>query len=466
MLISAVARQNGYETYLCDLNHEDPVRKVTSLKPDIIAYSSSTGEAKHYIRANQRIKQESPQIFTIMGGPHPTFYPDFLHQTTLDAICIGEGEGAFRDLLCSLSAGHSVNGIPNIQTREHPVIDLRNLVEDLDSVPFPDYALIYDNTPMGDYPLKSFITSMGCPFNCAYCFNHAWRQLYSGKGKIVRRHSVDWVIESIERVRKRWPLSNVKFYDDIFCYRADDWLEEFSRKYKQAINLPFFILTRADLLTEDMVKLLKAAGCRTISMSIEAGNPKIRNEVLNRRMSDKQIIKAHQLCQKYGIYTFTNCIVGLPGATFEDEVSSIDLCLKSRVDWAEFPIFYPYPGTELGNKAIEMGLYTPDYETMHTSYMYRSPLSCFSEKEKNLQMNLAALAPVVAALPFLRNLVINHLLHRPHNRIFTLLYYLVKMRIIRGKIYQTKTNLRESLKIFIRSLRQELFRHESPDESI
>ena len=98
-MVSAVARQEGHEVYLCEMNSENPLQRIVKLKPDLIAYSSSTGEAKHYIALNQRIKKEFPEIFTIMGGPHPTFYPDMIHQTTLDAICIGEGEEAFLELI-------------------------------------------------------------------------------------------------------------------------------------------------------------------------------------------------------------------------------------------------------------------------------------------------------------------------------------------------------------------------------
>jgi len=458
MIISAMAKEIGCDTCLCQLGKENVLERVIRERPDIVAYSSSTGEAKHYIGINQLIKDKFPNIFTIMGGPHPTFYPDLVRETTLDAVCIGEGEGAVVDLISKLSSGESLRDIPNIFVRGGTNHEVRDLIEDLDSLPFPDYGLFYDSTEMGKSTLKAFMASRGCPYNCSYCFNDCWNKIYRGHGKIVRRHSVDWVIEDIRRVKEKWCLSTVKFYDDIFVYRADDWLEEFARKYKKYIDLPFFILTRCDLLTEDMVKLLKYAGCRTISMSIEAGNPRIRKELLNRNMSNEQIINAHELCQKYGIYTFANCIVGLPGTSLWNDLESVDLATKCKVDWTEFPIFYPYPGTELGDRTIAMEMYTPDYKKMHTSYMFRSLLNCFSEKEKDVQENLTTLAPVAVALPKLRNLLMKHLIYWRPNRLFTLTFYLVKMYIIRHKIYVTKTNHWQSFLIYLRTLKQELFR--------
>jgi anaerobic magnesium-protoporphyrin IX monomethyl ester cyclase len=460
--ISAIAIREGHQTYLCEMNTEDPLERIAKLQPDIVAYSSSTGEAKHYFRLNYLIKKKFPDIFTVMGGPHPTFYPNVIFEDSLDAICIGEGEGAFADLLRALSNRQSFEDIPNIVTKsKKDRFSVRNLVEDLDILPFPDYSLVYDNTPMGRYPLKSIITSRGCPYYCTYCFNSAWRKIYAGRGKVTRRHSVDYVIDEIRYVRKNWSLSCVKFYDDIFSYKADNWLEEFSRKYKKYPNLPFFILTRADLLTEDMIKLLKNAGCHTISMSIEAGNEDIRNRVLKRNMSDEQIIQVHRLCDKYGIYTFTNCIVGLPGTSIGNDIETLNLAIKAKVAWAEFPIFYPYPRTELGDHTIEMGFYKPEYEKMHTSYQYKSLLECFTEKEKNAQMNFSLLGSVAVVFPSLRNLIVRYLIYIPHNILFTWVYYFTKMYVFRKKIYVTKTTFLESLRIFIRSLKQEWFRHEN-----
>lgn len=460
--VAGVVKNKGYSTYLCELNTHNPFEIIEEVKPDVIAYSASTGEAKHYLNLNSLLKRKYPHIFTIMGGPHPTFYPDVVYQGCLDAICVGEGEEAFVDLLEAIENGKSYHEIPNIVTPENRnSFSVRNLIEDLDSLPFPDYGLIYDNTSLGKFPLKSIVTSRGCPYNCTYCFNAAWREIYREKGGVIRRHSVDYVIDLLRYIKSKWPLSCVKFYDDIFAYKVDDWLEEFAYKYKRYINLPFFILTRADLLTEEMVKLLKYAGCRTISMSIEAGNPDIRRNMLNRNMSDEQIIKAHRLCEKYDIYTFTNCIIGLPDTNLKNDLESLDLCIKSRVDWVEFLIFHPYPGTELGEYTIKKGYFKPDFNKFHTSYQYKSPLNCFTEREKNIQMNLEVLGPVAVVFPKFKYLILKFLIYFPHNFLFTIMYYLTKMYVFRKKIYITKTNLWTSMVIFLRSLRQEWFRHEN-----
>jgi anaerobic magnesium-protoporphyrin IX monomethyl ester cyclase len=462
--LSAVAKKSGHQVYLCEMNSEDPLKRIVELKPDLVAYSSSSGEAKHYLKLNQFIKDRFPGLFTIMGGPHPTFFPDVIKDSTLDAICIGEGEGAFVELLEALQNKKDIGSIPNIMTKESRQINIRCLLEDLDSLPHPDYDLFFGINSFGSYPLKSFMNSRGCPYHCTYCLNHAWNKLHAGKGRIVRRHSVGYVIEGIERVREKWPLSSIKFYDDIFSYQADAWLEEFSRAYKERIGLPFFALIRADILNEEIARLLKAAGCRTLSMSIEAGNQEIRNRLLKRSMTDEQLIKAHEICRKYGIFTFTNCILGLPETTIKNDLESIDLAIRCKVDWAEFAVFYPYPKTELGQYCIDKGYYHPDYERMHTSCMSVSPLSCFTDKEKALQRNLCTLGAVAVVFPVLRKVVYGCMIKLKHNRFYTFLYYLTKMYVFRRKIYVTKTTFSNSVRIFLRSLRQELYRHGDSDK--
>lgn len=158
-VISAIVRQEGHEAFLTEVNSENTLERIAKLKPDVVAYSASTGEAKHYLRIDRKIKERFPEIFTIMGGPHPTFFPEMINESTLNCVCQGEGEGALADILKALSVGKIIDNIPNIITKRNLRLSrnaVRHLIEDLDSLPFPDYGLLYDNTPMGRYPLKNF----------------------------------------------------------------------------------------------------------------------------------------------------------------------------------------------------------------------------------------------------------------------------------------------------------------------
>lgn len=458
MTISAVAKKNGHSTHLGIMARENILDKIKSIKPDVVAYSASTGEHKYYLDINNKIKSNFRNIFTIMGGAHTTFNPETIKESTLDAVCVGEGEGAFGELLEALGNGRDVNNIANIVTENNSNSGVRNLYDDLDKIPFPDRDLFYKTTEMGRFPLKSFMASRGCPYFCTYCFNHAFRELYKGKGKPIRRHSVDYIITQIKEVKDRYPLGFVKFYDDIFTYQVDLWLEEFVEKYKRYINLPFLCLTRADLLTEEMARLLKEAGCFSISMSIEAGNPIFRNRLLKRNMTNEQIINAFNICHRLGIKTFSNNILGLPYATVENEIETLDLNIKCKVSFAEFPIFHPYPKTELGNYCIENGIYNHDYLDLHMSYMNKSPLSCFTEREKNIQRNISRLGSLAVFMPFLRNIVVKYLIYLPYNKLFFFCYYLTKSYLVKTKVYPFKMGLRDLTRLFLKSINLESFK--------
>mgnify|MGYP001612078673 CR=1 FL=1 len=448
LLISALAKSKGYHTHLGILSREDIFEKIRKIQPDIIAYSATTGEHKYYVSINEKIKSNFKNIMTIMGGPHSTFCPESISNKnyTFDAFFIGEGDIAFPQFLDVFQKKGDVSSIKNVITRSSRSSELHELVSDLDSLPFPDRDLLYGNTEMGESPIKSFLTSRGCPYHCTYCFNRPFNLMYRGKGKILRRHSVDYVIEEIQRVRHKYPMEVIKFYDDVFAYKADGWIEEFSRRYRAEIGIPFHCLTRANLVTGDILKLLKEAGCVSMVIAIEAGNFEVRKQLLNRDMSNEVIINAFELCKKYGINTYSNNMVGLPNTTIQHDIEPLDLNLKAKVMFGEFFTFHPYPGTELGDYCKKNNICDIHYDDFGMYYTSGSPLSCFTKKEKNIQKNITNLGTVVLMFPFLRNIVINYLIYLPYNKIYFLMYYAVKAYLIKTRIYPFKFKLRRAWK--------------------
>lgn len=441
MLLSALARKKGHQTHLGILSREDIFEKIRKVKPDIVAYSATTGEHKYYVDVNKKIKAQFENIYTIMGGPHATFCPDSIKNYTLDAIFVGEGDISFPEFLDVFEKKGDLSKIKNVITRSLNDNGLNDIMSELDSLPFPDRDLFYANTEMGDSPIKSFLTSRGCPYHCTYCFNKPWNLMYRGKGKVLRRHSVDYVLEDIQRVKRKYHMEVIKFYDDVFAYTVDPWMEEFSRRYKAEIGLPFHCLTRANLVTDDVLKLLKEAGCVSMVIAIEAGNYEVRQRLLKRNMSNEVIIKAFELCRKHGINTYSNNMVGLPDTTIENDIETLDLNLKSGVMFGEFFIFHPYPGTELGEYCRKKNLCNTHYDNFAMYYTAGSPLSCFTEKEKNVQINITKLGTVVLLFPFLRGLVVNYLIYLPYNTLYFLMYYATKAYLVKTRIYPFKFRL-------------------------
>lgn len=463
--IAAEAERDGHTTFYINLNNPDWLGQIDVINPQVVACSVMTGEAKHYYSAASIIKGQFPHILLIAGGAHPTFFPHMVKESSFDVICRGEGEQSFRVLLRGMADGaqlHDFKEIPNLVTLTTPDpynIPMYPLEHHLGVLRPPLWEKVYDHTHLGANPLKSYMTGRGCPFSCGYCFNEGWRDLYSGqRSSGLRKFPVNYIIDDLLEIKQRWPLEYVKFYDDIFVTKADDWFYEFCRAYKRHIDKPFFVLMRAEHMTPGIARYLRDAGCKCISMSIEAKS-EVRRLILNRTQSDEALIKAHEICRFFGISTFTNVIVGLPDTNTIDDLEALELAAKCKPTWIEYPIFEPYPKTELGERTFSKGYAKPDWREVHTSYQYRSRLNCFPDRVKDIQVNFGTLGVIATLFPRFREWIVSDLIFRKPHRVFLLWYFVVKMMRMQKKIYPTGINLWGRLGIYYKSLKQELWRH-------
>lgn len=463
MLLSALAKRKGHTTELAVLSDGDLESVVRDYRPDVAAFSAKTGEHKYYIAANHVIKSVDPEIFTVIGGPHATFFPEIIDKYPFDALCAGEGDDAWPELLDAIESGSPVDSIPNIVTRKNHRPGTRPALRPkrtgIDDLPFLDRELVYRKTRLGRFPMRSFMVGRGCPYKCTYCFNHKYNKLYKGNGPLMSRMSVDRLIAEIKDLKENWETQFIKFYDDIFVMKDDEWLTEFSERYPKEVGLPFHCLMRANLLTEPIVAKLKKAGLASISMSIEAGNDHVRNDILKRNMTKETMVEAFDLCKKYDIPTFSNTIFAIPGTSLDEDIESLDLNLRCHVTFGEFPLFFPYPETELARYAIERGDFDGDFDKLHMSYQSDSPLKCFTDKEKLMQRNLSLLSTVILWKPSLRNVVVKHLIKLPLTSVYFVAYYLVKAALVKNRIYPMKFSLTNTLRGVYESFILEKFKH-------
>lgn len=423
--LSAALKKAGHQTYLICSAKENLFEKLKDIKPDIVAYSITTGTHQEMILLNNKIKKNFG-IYSIFGGPHPTFYPEIIKEESIDAICIGEGEEAFVEFVNKLEAGKSVDKIKNFWIKKKGKIiknHLRNLNENLNDLQFPDRELIYRKDPfLKEIKIKRFMASRGCPFKCTYCFNRHYNELYKNKGRVVRHRSVSNVIKEIKEVRDRYPLETVKFIDDTFNIDKE-WLKEFCEEYKREINLPFICNIRSDLLTAEMVHQLKEANCIIVYMGIETGDEKIRKEILERNMGNEQILNACRMLRKKKIKIVSQNMLGLPGETLENSFESILFNSKCKVDFPGFSIFQPYPKTVLADYAIAHGFFDNNFENSNPDYLHKTILKMKSE-EKNKLENLNNFSTLLAMLPILYPLIYV-LIKFPKNKIYNLVHFLL-----------------------------------------
>jgi anaerobic magnesium-protoporphyrin IX monomethyl ester cyclase len=454
LLISSVLKQAGHQVSLVVATEEDPVRAALRLQPDVLAYTVYTGPHTWYIELNQRIRAQLPGVFSIFGGPHPTFFPEMIEREGVDGLCIGEGEFATLELMNSLERnGNGVQladpAIANWWFKIDGEIvrnPLRPLLtgEELDALPLPDRDLLYAaHEQSRRTKIKPVITGRGCPYDCAFCFNKAYSDLYEGRGRRFRRRSVDGVLRELKEVTSRYDVRFILFMDDTFILQ-DRWLKEFMPRYKAEIGLPFWCQVRANLVTDEKIALFKDAGCVSVSFGIEAGNDHLRNVVLNRNMSRDEILGAADILRRHGIAFMTNNMLGLPTGGLETDFETLELNAQCRPAYANVFLYQPYPKTALGEWAHEHGWMVGSFDDLSGSVSNDTVIKFGSQAERQQIENLQKLFALGVEFPWLLS-IIRRLLRLPSNRLFWLTYKTWKGWAIKSRMFPFKMTPREYL---------------------
>ena len=392
MYISSMLKNHGHECELA-LGHtlEDFEEKIEKFQPDLVGFSIMSGS--HYWGKNMAGKiKEKYGIRNIFGGAHPTFFKEFINEPEVDYLVRGEGEETMKEIMGRIDKNECFHDVPNLsvakknETIHNP---LRNLRPNLDEYPFPDRSLYDDLNQLGDRKVRNVITSRGCPFHCTFCFEDAMRDMYKGKGKYVRIREIDRAIDECKRLLAETNAEIIYFADDVFGMKKQ-WLYDFLEVYKKEVNVEFICLVRADIVASDeqYAYKLAEAGCKSVFFGIESGNEHLRNKVLNKQLTDKQILDAAKLLHDAGITFRTYNIVGLPDETLEDAFSTVELNIKIKADYPWCSIFSPFPGTELTDYAFNKGYLGKefDYDSLDKSFFLETKLQIPHKREiQNLQ---------------------------------------------------------------------------------
>lgn len=418
------------EVFSLQIDGKDAVDNILKMRPDLIACSVMTPGYRRMVKAIDEIKARRPDAFVVMGGAHTTFFPDVICQEkNIDAICIGEGEHAMIELANSLRSGNPDTSIRNLWIRDGGNIirnSVRNLIDDLDTLPFPDRDLYFQKYPVLIKEMTWFMIGRGCPFSCSYCFNKGMKELYKGKGSWLRFRTSGNIIEEIKQVNKKYPMRWLSFVDDTF--NADKkLLKEFLDIYKREIDIPFLCQLRIDMADEEQIELLKQAGVERIAVGIEHGDENFRKTVLNRDMTNKKILEFAGWVNKRKIRLQTQNIIGFPGETLKLAFSTVELNTRIKPELANSNILAPYPGTDIYKYAKEKGYLRDNfcYEKIvgHTTVDgFNARIRSEIKNERiNELINIRCFFMVLVRHPWLRPIV-KLLIKLPYNIIYELIW--------------------------------------------
>ena len=373
MILTAYLKSHGFDARII-INPYKNIAKIKDLKPDFIGISLLTPSLKWTIAVCQFLKEQLPQAKIILGGPHPTFFPQVIEEKDVDIICLGEGEKSLLKLLYSFDGTiKSIENIPNLWIKKGQSLiksaRLNPLLteEELSQLP-PSDRTHYDHYHvLKRNPNKKIWTSRGCPYSCSYCFNAKYKEIYKGLGKMVRQRSVESVISELKELKKfGWKC--LEIVDDQFVI-SKDWIFEFSEKYAKEINLPFFCSSTANQITYEIVGALKKCGCRAMYFAIESGVEKTRKEIYNKKISDSEIYNAADALHSHDMPFLTFNMVGIPDESLEDIYATVRINQEIRTAYPWCSILQPYPSTkmaEIFKNNIDISS-SPSYSYFETS---------------------------------------------------------------------------------------------------
>jgi len=338
MYLAAIAEQEGWKPQILDMN------SLTDKLPDASVYgvTATSPQWPVALKLSKRLFDEHPEQRRVIGGSHISACPMDYYGSKFNGAVIGEGEHALADLLAA----------PSLFSRG---ITHGEAVQDLDQIPFPARHLIdWTKYNRGIYRGKtclakavSIITSRGCPFNCIFCGSH------NVFGRKVRFRSVENVVAEIKHVIDTMGYRGFNFHDDTFCInreRVVNLCTEFSK-----LDIVWRCLSRVDTVDMKLLKLMKDSGCQEIIYGIESGSQKILN-LLNKRTTVKQNLKAMKLTKNSGIQLKVGIIVGSPGETWETVEETKKLLKQCSPDFWNVSVFTPFPGCAVWDNPEKYGL--------------------------------------------------------------------------------------------------------------
>jgi radical SAM superfamily enzyme YgiQ (UPF0313 family) len=357
-------REAGHQVkliHLTQIGHIDKhhiVNQIKEFAPELVGFSSMSPNYRHARTINHFIKSELA-VKTVIGGCHAQFSPIKVLNDGFDFVCIGEGEAILPPLFAAIESGQE-NDIqfPGILTKKYPslISPEKCTVNDLNTLPIPDRSFF-------DYPAlreslerqAQFMAGRGCPFECTYCANKIRNQMF-GTYK-TRMKNPQRFIEEIRGVLQQHSfIDNIFFQDDILPLNKA-WFAEFASLYEKDVKLPFACNIHPTLINEEVMQMLKNMGCLSIQIGVESGCERVRTAILNRRMTNEDIISRVKMCEHFGIKVATFNMLGNYSETFDEALATIKLNAKLGPVRAYSTIFIPYPGTSINQLCNENSAY-------------------------------------------------------------------------------------------------------------
>ncbi len=361
--LATALRKKGHEIKILqcvkekmDLARFEKYLKNNEGKFDLIGFTSETYDVYSTIKSLEVVKRNFPQIYVIVGGPHVSaapemaVYNDFINA---DYLIKGEGEISFPKLIDFLN-GNSIlrEDIPGLIWRDNGKVIFNDTIihANIDDFGIPAWDLMnpieYEPSPFNGFarrwPLAPMIATRGCPFQCTFCSS----KFQMGRG--LRKRSIELVIEEMKLLIGKYGIREIQFVDD--CITVD---RQYIRGLCEAIikdNIQILWQCpngiRIDTMDEEILRLMRRAGCYHVSVGIESASPESIKR-MKKGISLDLVREKVTLAKKIGIKVTGFFILGFPGEKKRDIINTINFSRKLPLDRVNYSNFWPSPGTEI-----------------------------------------------------------------------------------------------------------------------
>ncbi len=346
-------------------SQKDQLEFIFDKKPKVVSIYTNLMtkiEVVKLIKILKTTKFGFPKI--ILGGPDVTFNIENYLKSGADFLTIGEGEETTFELYNAIiqnSDFNEVKGIAFLDNGKLVQTHARTKFKELDELPLPNRNAIpnqkYLDTWKENHGESSMTisTQRGCPYTCKWCSTAVYGQSY-------RRRPANLVAQEMKMLKENYNPDAIWFVDDVFTI-SHKWLTSFHEEVvKQNAQIRFECITRAERLNDEILKLLKEAGCFRIWIGAESGSQKII-DAMDRRVDVNHVKKMIQNTNALGIETGTFIMLGYPGENEKDIKETIQYLKEANPTLYTITIAYPIKGTSLYNEIEKKMTIKPDWET-------------------------------------------------------------------------------------------------------
>lgn len=359
--LTAIAKKKG-EVRFVDGNVEqwtmtDFLEDLRSYQPDWVVVNTGFPSIDEDMEVARSIKETFPAVKILAFGVYFTLLEKqaLENYPFLDFGLVGEPEETFGELLKALDEKkEDYSQIRGLAYRNGGGIVLtppRPFIQDLDHLPCPDRDLLKNDRYRLPHNGKTYTLiniARGCPYPCTYCIVTPYY------GRKIRKHSLDYVLQEILECVNRYGIEEFLFWEEVFTLDRVFAMDICEALLRHNLSIRWAATTRVGLLDEELLHMMKKAGCYLLGLGIESGNQEILDKA-KKKQTLAEIRRAVEMCKKAGIQTMGHFIFGLPGETAETAEHTIRFMIDLGLDYMQCYSAVPYPKTEFGEMAREKG---------------------------------------------------------------------------------------------------------------